>query len=115
MEKKIVYVVDANIRKADIYRLTEGITNDVMGRTVWRGSESVRLAPQAATLFLQFLHGKEHSITSDDINCCLWNGNGSKNSIHAAIKRLRKLLKEHHLPFEIVNHGDCYLLKKSYP
>ena len=94
MEKKIVYVVDANIRKADIYRLTEGITYDVMGRTVWRGSESVRLAPQAATLFLQFLHGKEHSIISDDINCCLWNGNGSQNSIHAAIKRLRKLLKK---------------------
>lgn len=62
MEKKVVYVVDANIRKADIYRLTEGITYDVMGRTVWRGSESVRLAPQAATLFLQFLHAKEHSI-----------------------------------------------------
>ena len=88
MEKKIVYVADAGLREADLYRLAEDITYDVMGRTIWRGGESVRLAPQAATLFLQFLHAKEHSITSDDINRRLWNGKGSKNGIHAAVKRL---------------------------
>ena len=109
---KIVYVTDANIKEADIYLLTEGITYDVMSRTVWRGEEAIRLAPQAATLFLLFLHAEEHRVTAEEIDRKLWKGNGSKGSIHAAIKRLRSSLRNADLPLEIIFHEDCYLLKK---
>ena len=110
---KIVYVADANIKEADIYLLTEGITYDVMSRTIWRGEKAIRLAPQAAALFLLFLHAEEHRVTAEEIDHKLWKGNGSKGSIHAAIKRLRGSLRNAGLPLEIIFHEECYLLKKT--
>ena len=108
----VVRVADAGIEEADVYLLTEGISYDVMSRTIRRGSESVRLAPQAAALFLLFLRTERHRVTCEEINRSLWYGKGSKNVVHAAIKRLRGRLRENGLPLEIVNHGDAYLLKK---
>ena len=107
----VVRVADAGIEEADVYLLTEGISYDVMSRTIRRGRETVRLAPQAAALFLLFLRTEGHRVTCEEINRSLWYGKGSKSVVHAAIKRLRGRLRDNGLPLEIINHGDCYLLK----
>ena len=112
--KQIVHVADAQIADAKIYQLGDGAVYDVFSRTIQKGSAVSKLPPQSAILFLLFLRAPEHRVTVDEINQCLWNGQGSKEQLHSSVHRLRNELKFAPIELSIEYLGETYQLKTTH-
>lgn len=112
--QEILHVADARIEDAKIYQLAEGITYDVMNRTISRGTLSCQLPPQSGILFVLFLRAEDHRLTFDEIDRSLWRGKGSRDQLFTAIKRLRSKLEASGLPLKIIKESDTYQLKITH-
>ena len=113
-KNKIVHVADAPIADAKIYQLGYDAVYDVFSRTIQKGSAVSKLPPQSAILFLLFLRAPEHRVTVDEINQCLWNGQGSKEQLHSSVHRLRNELKFAPIELSIEYLGETYQLKTTH-
>ena len=109
--KEIVHVADAQIKGAKIYHLGGDAIYEVFTQTIRKGEVQHRLAPQSGILFVLFLRTPGHRVMPDDINRSLWKGEGTKERIHSAIRRLRNELKSAPVELEIDFTGDAYQLK----
>lgn len=112
--QEILHVADARIEDAKIYQLADGITYDVMNRTISRDTLTCQLPPQSGILFVLFLRAEDHRLTFDEIDRSLWGGKGSRDQLFSAIKRLRSKLDESGLPLKIVKESDAYQLKNAH-
>ncbi len=111
--KEYIYVTDAKIDEVNNYLITEDSIYDVFSKTIQRGKITYKLTSQSGLLFHLFLRIPEHRLTQEDIFQHLWNGEGTKERVYTAIKRLRKELKNSPAQLEIVHLGNAYQLKLS--
>ena len=111
--KEYIYVTDAKIGETNNYLITEDSIYDVFSKTIQRGKITCKLTSQSGLLFHLFLRFPEHRLTQEEIFQHLWNGDGTKERVYSAIKRLRKELKDAPIQLEIVHLGNAYQLKMS--
>lgn len=112
--KEIVHVADAQIKEAKVYDLGDDAIYEVFTQTIRRGNSEYKLAPQSGILFLLFLRMPEHHVSMNDIYQYLWEGGGTKERVHSAIRRLRNELKAAPVQLEIDYVSDGYQLKKAH-
>lgn len=110
IEKKI-HVADVAINKAKVYQLPDGSLFDSFASILSKGELSAPLPPQCAYLLIAFLQSKTHSLSMEEIDRLLWNGQGSKDTIHKAIHRLKAELKKVSSDVVIKNTKSGYELK----
>ena len=113
-QREILHVADVRIEDAEIYQLADGITYDIVNRTICQGNFSCQLPPQSGMLFVLFLRAEGHRLTSDEIDRALWGGKGSRNQLFSTIRRLRSKLEKSRLPLKIIKESDSYQLKNAH-
>ena len=114
VREKEVHVADVPIKKAKVYRLSDGTVFDTFAGTLDRGEEKTSLSPQSVNLLKLFVRTTDFQATVEEIDSRLWYGKGSKEQLRTAIFRLRKDLKAVHSPLVIQNEGGNYEQKNPH-
>ena len=112
--EKEIHLADVPIEKARIYRLPDETVFDSFSNTLEKDGVTIMLSPQSVLLLKLLLRHAGNRITTEEIDCCLWNGKGNKEQLYNAISRLRKDLKAVNSNLAIDNCGGIYELKNPH-
>ena len=112
VEEKIVPIAMVELEKSTIFQLEDGVIFDEETKVLKRSEVVEKLFPQVASLLKLFIIAEEHRLSVEEIDKGLWQGHGSFERMHTAIRRLRiALSKVSHLIIEYEN--GFYQLKTS--
>lgn len=111
--EKEIHLLEVNIKQAEIYELDDGVIFDTVEKTLKKGEEVRKLAPQVSLLLKLFLQTKDYRLTASEIYNGMWNGKGSPNQLYVLIRRLKESLKGISSLIVDNENGD-YCLKKPH-
>lgn len=98
------------VEQTGLYELADGTILDSRKGLLINGEKTRQVQPQTTILLKLLLCAKDYRLTAEEINKNLWEGKGNSSQIHAAIHRLREVLKD--VSSLIVEKEDKYYCLK---